>query len=126
MRSVSLLIAASIVLLYGASNVVVAADTPASALTKAAPVHSSGYVAGFGQSVGLGTLEKLSGGTDVSNRITLHGDVSNNSTDHTVTGNNTIGSGAFSGSVGLPMVIQNSGNSVLIQNATIVSVQFQP
>ena len=33
---------------------------------------------------------------------------------------------AFNGAAGVPMVIQNSGNNVLIQNATIVNVQFQP
>jgi hypothetical protein len=38
---------------------------------------------------------------------------------------NVISDGAFSGSVGLPMVIQNSGNNVLIQNATIVNVQLK-
>jgi hypothetical protein len=126
MRSVSLPITVSLILLCVASNAAIAADLPASATAKAVPANHTGYVAGLGQSADLGTLEKLSGGTDISNRITLHGDVSNNNTDHTVTGNNSIGSGAFSGSVGLPMVIQNSGNSVLIQNATIVSVQFQP
>jgi hypothetical protein len=126
MRPVSLPITVSLILLCVASNAAIAADLPAPATAKAVPANHTDYVAGFGQSADLGTLEKFSGGTDISNRITLHGDVSNNNTDHTVTGNNSIGSGAFSGSVGLPMVIQNSGNSVLIQNATIVSVQFQP
>ena len=41
-------------------------------------------------------------------------------------GYNTIADGAFTGAVGVPMVIQNSGNNVLIQNATIINVQFQP
>jgi hypothetical protein len=113
----------SIIVLCGATPVARAGDPPAQASNMTRPTV---YVPGLGQSTDAGTLEQLSGGTDVSNRITLHGDVSNNTTDHTVTGNNSIGTGAFSGSVGLPMVIQNSGNSVLIQNATIVSVQFQP
>ena len=126
MRSVSLSVTASLVLFCAASNAVLATDPPASTLTKPVSTKPSGYVAGFGQSADLGTLENLSGGTDVSNRIALHGNVSNNTTDHTITGDNTIAGGAFTGSVGLPMVIQNSGNSVLIQNATIVSVQFQP
>ena len=38
---------------------------------------------------------------------------------------NTVSSGAFAGTAGLPMVIQNSGNNVLIQNATIVNVQIK-
>ena len=41
------------------------------------------------------------------------------------TGSNVIADGAFSGASGLPMVIQNSGNNVLIQSATIVNVQLQ-
>lgn len=83
-------------------------------------------VADFGLPVGNGVLEKLSGGSDVSNDMTLNGNVSDNRTDNTETGLNSIASGSFSGAVGLPMVIQNSGNGVLIQNATIINVQFKP
>jgi hypothetical protein len=83
-------------------------------------------VAGFGAPVGNAALEKLSGGSDVSNDMTLNGNVSNNRTDNTETGLNSIASGSFSGATGLPMVIQNSGNGVLIQNATIINVQFKP
>ena len=126
MRSVSLSMATVIVLFCGTSGVAAADKPTAAPPAKAAQVRSSNDVAGLGRSADAGTLESLSGGSDVSNRITLNGNVSDNRTDHTVTGTNSIGSGAFSGSVGLPMVIQNSGNSVLIQNATIVNVQFQP
>jgi len=70
-------------------------------------------------------LASLNGGTHITERITLNGSVSNTSTDDVSTGFNTIGGGAFSGAVGVPMVIQNSGNSVLIQNATIIDVQLQ-
>ena len=38
------------------------------------------------------------------------------------TGANTIASGAFSNMNGVATVIQNSGNQVLIQNATVVDV----
>jgi len=38
------------------------------------------------------------------------------------TGGNTIATGAFSGMNGIATVIQNSGNQVLIQNATVVDV----
>lgn len=145
MRSVHLPAVASILLLCGASSAALATDPPARASLMApstapsapstAPATtpaaataapSTNFVAGLGRSADSATLEQLSGGTDVSNRITLHGDVSNNNADHNVSGNNAIEGGSFSGSVGLPMVIQNSGNNVLIQNATIVSVQFQP
>jgi hypothetical protein len=42
-----------------------------------------------------------------------------------LTGNNTITEGSFSNASGLPMVIQNTGANVLIQNATIVNIQFK-
>lgn len=83
-------------------------------------------VGGLGRSVDSTTLATLSGGTEVSEKMTLNGTVSNNSADHVVTGANAISSNSFSGAAGLPMVIQNTGNNVLIQNATIVNVQFQP
>lgn len=128
MRTISLAVALG--LLLCAAPHAAAADTPATAAantpTKPALSSHAGYVPGFGRSVDAGTLEHLSGGTDISNRITLNGNVSDNNTDHTTTGLNSIASGAFSGAVGLPMVIQNSGNGVLIQNATIINVQMQP
>lgn len=114
--------------LFGVScGVIAGSPAPAPATSAAtAQAQPAGYVAGLGQSLDPARLGQLSGGTDVHNGITLNGTVSNTSTDHTVSGGNTIDSGAFSNAVGLPMVIQNSGNSVLIQNATIVNVQLQP
>ena len=47
------------------------------------------------------------------------------SASNVTTGSNVISDGAFAGIGGLPMVIQNSGNNVLIQNATIVNVQLK-
>ena len=41
------------------------------------------------------------------------------------TGANIVTEGAFSNASGLPMVIQNSGANVLIQNATIINVQIK-
>ena len=65
------------------------------------------------------------GGDGVFNDQQLKGMVANNSASNTATGTNVISEGAFSNSVGLPTVIQNSGNNVLIQNATIVNVQIK-
>ncbi len=107
--------------------------TPAPPLATATAATSSGnafakpvYVDGIGQSVDSALLAKSSGGTDVTENMTLNGTVSNNTSDHVVTGSNVISSGAFNGATGLPMLIQNTGNGVLIQNATIINVQFQP
>jgi len=42
-----------------------------------------------------------------------------------MTGNNSIGVGAFSGTSGITTLIQNSGNQVVIQDTTMVNVLFQ-
>ena len=70
-------------------------------------------------------LGSARGGTDVFNDMKLKGVVADNQAANLSTGGNVIADGAFSGASGLPMVIQNSGNNVLIQNATIVNVQLQ-
>ncbi|OOG56934.1 hypothetical protein B0E48_11000 [Rhodanobacter sp. C03] len=80
----------------------------------------------MGPSVAIGTLAKLTGGASVSEKMTLTGTVSNNHDDHVVTGLNDMSGNSFAGSAGLSTVIQNTGNNVLIQNATIVNVQFKP
>lgn len=70
-------------------------------------------------------LEARRGGAEVVNDMKLNGIVSDNQAYNLVTGGNSISEGAFAGASGMPMVIQNSGNNVLIQNATIVNVQVQ-
>lgn len=80
----------------------------------------------MGKRVDSATLARLSGGSETTETMTLNGTVANNTVDHVVNGANVISTGAFTGAMGFPTVIQNSGNGVLIQNATIVNVQFQP
>lgn len=65
------------------------------------------------------------GGTDVVNEMMLKGVVANNRASNLTTGSNAITEGSFSGVVGLPVVVQNSGNGVLIQNATIINLQLK-
>ncbi len=96
------------------------ASTPAKAPART-PV-----VAGLGSGVASSVLANLSGGSNVSEQITITGNVSDTSTENVSTGMNWIGGGSFGNAAGLPIVIQNSGNSVLIQNATVVNVQMQP
>ena len=79
----------------------------------------------LGSALGASALGCKRGGTDVVNDARLRGVVTGNSASDLVTGSNFISDGAFSGASGLPIVIQNSGNNVLIQNATIVNVQVQ-
>lgn len=89
-------------------------------------VTKAAYVEGFGLSLTGAALAKLRGGVEVTENMTITGTVSNNSADQVVTGSNSISTDSFNGAVGVPMVIQNTGNNVLIQNATIINVQFQP
>lgn len=80
----------------------------------------------FAGALGDEQLAALRGGTDTPwSDMRLNGTVGNNAATNVVTGANIISEGAFSNASGLPMVIQNSGANVLIQNATIVNVQFQ-
>jgi hypothetical protein len=51
--------------------------------------------------------------------------VANNSATNVVTGSNVIDAGSFANMSGIPVVIQNSGANVLIQNATIINLQFK-
>jgi hypothetical protein len=97
---------------------------PASASAKAAT--RTPVVAGLGPGVAPSVLANLSGGSNVSENITITGNVSDTSTENVSTGMNWIGGGSFGNAAGLPIVIQNTGNSVLIQNATVVNVQMQP
>jgi hypothetical protein len=77
------------------------------------------------QPVSNNTLSAKRGGERVINDAQLKGVVSNNVASNLTTGMNVISEGAFSGSSGLPLVVQNSGNNVLIQNSTIVNVQLK-
>ena len=71
------------------------------------------------------TLAGKRGGAVTLNDMKLKAVVADNSANQVVTGSNVISDGALAGSAGLPMVIQNSGNNVLIQNANIVNVHLQ-
>lgn len=101
-----------------------AAPTVAPVSRHALPPRAS--VPALGPVVDNARLASLNAGTETYETVTLNGNVSNTSTTNVVTGLNEIGGGAFANAAGFPMVIQNTGNSVLIQNATIINVQMQP
>jgi hypothetical protein len=72
------------------------------------------------------TLEQMRGGTDsITINTQLRGTTDGNSATNVVTGSNMIQTGSFANAAGVPVVIQNSGANVLIQNATVVNLQFQ-
>lgn len=62
--------------------------------------------------------------TQVFNDMQVNGKVFDNTAINNATGHNTI-TNAFAGASGLPIVVQNSGNNVLIQNATIINLELR-
>src|SRR6476661_2739741 len=54
----------------------------------------------------------------------VDGNVQDNAAINNITGRNVITSGAFANASGLSTAIQNSGNNVLIQNATILQLDL--
>ena len=83
-------------------------------------------VAGFGTPVTPDALESQRGGFEVvKNDMMLNGTVADNSASDIRTGANFVGQGSFINASGIPTVIQNSGANVLIQNATIINIQYQ-
>ena len=103
----------------------VSGDAPAApgAVRADAP---SAYVPGFGLAAAPERLGRARGGTHtMTASATLRGAVTGNSATDVVTGANSIQTGAFAGASGIPVVIQNSGANVLIQNATVINLQFR-
>ena len=80
--------------------------------------------AGFDHPVATASLETHRGGTQVFNDMQLAGTTAGNTATGVVTGANAISAGAFANMSGLPVVIQNSGANVLIQNAIILNLQM--
>lgn len=80
----------------------------------------------FGDPLPTSELAEARGGSfHTDNQMTLTGTTSQNSAQNVATGSNSIEAGAFDHMTGLPVVVQNSGANVLIQNAVIVNLQMQ-
>lgn len=101
-----------------------ATPTPAGASEVRAPELRAPFAA---RRVDADALAKQRGGTDPGtlSDMKLNGVVANNSASNLSTGSNAITDGAFAGVNGVPLVVQNSGNNVLIQSATIINVQVK-
>ncbi|MCV2218395.1 hypothetical protein [Thauera sp. Sel9] len=90
------------------------------------PEGSPASLTGFGRIIDTEVLDTQRGGSDVHlSEIHASGAVSEVQAYDLVTGHNIVSDNALAGAAGLPMVIQNSGNGVLIQNAVILNVQVQ-
>jgi hypothetical protein len=72
-----------------------------------------------------GLLAGQRGGTGTRNDARVDGAVAANTAVNVATGANSIDAGSFAHMAGIPVVIQNSGTNVLIQNATIINLQFK-
>ncbi|MFT6897197.1 MAG: hypothetical protein ACJA13_001603 [Paraglaciecola sp.] len=68
----------------------------------------------------------LGGVADVTNNEHLEAILTNNSNSNSITGNNTIDAGSFSEASGVFSIIQNTGNNVIIQDSTIITVTITP
>ena len=108
--------------------VVLAAATPVAFSEEAPdetslPIRSEGL---FQKQLSEAALADQRGGAAlVANDLVSKGTVSDNVAANLTTGTNTITEGSFSNAAGLPMVIQNSGNNVLIQNNTILNLNLR-
>jgi len=75
-------------------------------------------------------LDNASGreGVDMTtlNNMNVRATLSGNQANNTVSGYNIIDHGAFAQASGINSVIQNTGNNVVIQDATIVNVTIMP
>jgi hypothetical protein len=81
----------------------------------------------FGETVAQESLSDLRGGSNLSvtvNEAQLTGQTAGNKAIGVNTGTNTITDGALSHMTGIPVVVQNTGANVLIQNSVILNVQL--
>ncbi len=93
---------------------------------QAAPT-GAGQVFG-GVAVDSQDLAVARGGAELDitlNEAKTRGVVSGNQASNLTTGSNYINDGSFAGAAGFSTVVQNSGNNVLIQNATVINLRVQ-
>ena len=80
----------------------------------------------LGSALSDNRLSAQRGGQDAQlSEIKAKSTVTDNSAHHLTTGTNSISDGAFGQMSGMPMVIQNSGNNVSIQNSTVLNLQLR-
>jgi len=79
----------------------------------------------FGEVVSDADLSSYRGGSALQiSEMNLDSKLLNNQAIANVTGSNFVTQDAFSGASGFSTVVQNSGNNVIIQNATIVNLSL--
>jgi hypothetical protein len=103
----------------------VMAQTPTADQATVTPAMPDAGRAAFDKPVAASKLAGFRGGTEVvSSDMRLSGTTASNTATNVATGTNAISAGSFSNMSGLPIVIQNTGANVLIQNAVILNLQM--
>lgn len=88
--------------------------------------EAASVAAALGAPVTTGQLQELRGGSEAPvDVVRLTGTTASNTARDVQTGTNTITGGAFASLNGIPVVIQNTGANVLIQNALILNLQLR-
>ena len=83
----------------------------------------------WGNPIPSASLDAQRGGAEAGaktiNANFLNAKLYDNVSRENVTGNNAITGNAFSGASGFPIVIQNSGNNVIIQSGTVLNLTMK-
>lgn len=114
-------------LLFGALGFVALLPGPLLAETEESPADHR-FTENFGAApvAADALLDDARGGAELNlYDIKSDGVVTNNQAANLTTGSNWVTEGSFAGAAGFATVVQNSGNNVLIQNATIINLQVQ-
>ena len=107
-------------------NIFIAAALVAIGLAPAFSQAAQQDAGPLGTPIAAERLGELRGGTDLTvNDMRLRGETTGNTATNVQTGTNTITDGALANMSGIPVVIQNTGANVLIQNALILNVTMQ-
>lgn len=70
----------------------------------------------------LDQIRGLGGVVDVTNNANLGASLIDNDVSNSVTGYNIIDQGSFNDASGIFSIIQNTGNNVIIQDSTIITI----
>ena len=95
----------------------------AASLTDPTAAHAplSDYDLGLQRARGSGGIINIGEVNSQLSDIGQNAKLDHNIVESSVTGSNIVSNDAFAGASGFATVIQNSGNNVIIQNATIVN-----
>ena len=91
-----------------------------------APAEMARAPGPWGSPAAVAQLAQHRGGASLSrSEMIVSGTTEGNSATNVLTGSNSIAAGSFANMSGLPLVVQNSGANVLIQNAVIINLQMR-